>query len=57
MAAWVDIDRGFKGTNEDGLLDPSFDPVLLRRKNGDIFFAEMVTVFARVLEHCRLIIT
>ena len=56
VAAWVDVDRGFQGTNEDGLLNASFDPVLLRRKNGDVFFAEMVLVFARVLEHCRLII-
>ena len=49
VAAWVNIDTGFKGTNEDGLLDTSFDPVLLTR------FAEMVLVFTSMLEHRQLV--
>ena len=56
MAARVDINGGFESTDEKGLFDTTFDPVILRSKNGDIFLAEMVALFAGMLQHCRLIL-
>ena len=57
MAAWVNVDGGIKGFDVNGLLNPSFNPIMLRGKDGDVLFAKVVVVFASMLQHCRLVLT
>ena len=55
VASRVDIYGRVKGLDVDGFLYTPPDPVLLRGKDGDVLFPEMVMVVAGVLEHSRLI--
>ena len=55
VASRVDIYGRVKGLDVDGFLYAPPDPVLLRGKDGDVLFPEMVLVVAGVLEHCRLV--
>ena len=51
MTAWVDVDGGLELFDVYGFFDAPPDPILLRRKDGNIFLAKVVVVFARMLEH------
>ncbi len=55
MAAGIDVDGWGQGLDVDGFLDPPPDPVLLRSKDGDTLFPEVVMVVASVLEHGRFV--
>ena len=37
MTARVDVDRGIKGSNEEGLFDAAFDPITFIRQNSLVF--------------------
>ena len=57
VPARVDVDGGIKGFDVNRLLNPSFDPTMLRGQDGNILFAKVVVIFASMLQHCRLILT
>ena len=54
MAARVNVNGGFESTDEKSLFYSPLDPVIFRRKNGNIFLAEMVAMVTGMLQHCRL---
>ena len=56
VATRIDIYGWRESLYEEGLLDASADPVMLGGEDGDILFAEVVAMFARVLEHGGLIL-
>ena len=56
MSAWVNIDGGVESLDVKGFLDASFDPIVLRSEDSDVFLSEVVLVVASVLEHGRFII-
>ena len=47
----VNVDRRGKGLDVKGFLDAPTNPILLGAKNGDVFFAEVVTVVSCMLKH------
>ena len=56
VAARINIDGGGQSFYTQSLLNASTSPVLLGAEDADIFFAEMMTIFPCVLQHCRLIL-
>ena len=56
VPAWVYVDGGVKGLDEDGLFNAPLDPIMLRGKDGNVLFAKVVVVFASMLQHCRLVL-
>ena len=56
VPARVDVDGGTKGFDVNRLLNPSFDPIMLRGQDGNILFAKVVVIFASMLQHCRLVL-
>ena len=56
VSAWVNIDGGVKSFDVEGFLDASFDPIVLRSENSDVFLTEVVLVVACVLKHSRFIV-
>ena len=55
MAARIDVYGRRERLDENGLFNASPYPVMLVGQDGDVLFAEVVVLFARMLEHCRLV--
>ena len=55
MAARIDVYGRRERLDENGLFNTSPYPVMLVGQDGDVLFAEVVVLFARMLEHCRLV--
>ena len=56
VATGIDVDGWGEGLYVESLFDAPSNPVLLGAEDGDVLLAEMVPIFAGVLEHGRLVL-
>ena len=51
VASWVNVDGRVKGPDANSFLNAPPDPVLLRGKDGNIFFSKVVLVISGMMQH------